>query len=56
MIQEKILEILQKSKLTINKTLQKNLIDIFFWMIVVAIMLKPESFEYLGWIKRKRLI
>lgn len=29
MIQEKILEILQKSKLTINKTLQKNLIDIF---------------------------
>ncbi len=51
MIQEKILEILQKSKLTINKTLRKNLIDIFFWMIVVAIMLKPESFEYLGWIK-----
>ena len=30
---------------------KKDLVDTFFWMIVVAIMLKPESLEYIGWLK-----
>lgn len=56
MIQEKIAGILQKNKLMIDDASKKNLLDVFFWMIVAAVMLKPESLEYLGWVKLDKVL
>lgn len=43
-------KILLKSKMMVYK-FNGERTNILFWMIVLAIMLKPESIAYLGWIK-----
>lgn len=54
MVQRDIITIFKK-KLMLDKS-RKDLLDTLFWMIIIAIMLKPESLEYLGWLRLDRAL
>lgn len=56
MVQELMAKTLEKNKFIIDNISRKNLLSTSFWMIVIAIMLKPESLDYLGWIKFDKIL